>query len=92
MGAIATGFDVGYLGRWRGRLPSIYILRVINGLRRTLKRPLEVAKLKVYDDLYTRLDYKDGAKNICKLAKLRERKRRDFNQVKCVNVGIRGSK
>ena len=40
------------------------------------------AKLKVYDDLYTRLDSKDGEKRVYKLAKIRERKTRDFNQVK----------
>ena len=42
------------------------------------------AKLKAYDDLYTRLDSKEGEKMVYKLAKIRERKTRDFNQVKCI--------
>ena len=42
------------------------------------------AKLKAYDDLYTRVDSKKGEKKINKLAKIRERKIRDFNQVKCI--------
>ena len=42
------------------------------------------AKLKAYDDLYTRLDSKEGEKRIYKLAKIRERKSRDFNHVKCI--------
>ena len=41
-------------------------------------------KLKAYDDLYTRLDSKEGEKRVYKLAKIRERKTRDFNQVKCI--------
>ena len=42
------------------------------------------AKLKAYDDLYTRLDRKAGEKRVYKLAKIREKKIRDFNQVKCI--------
>ena len=42
------------------------------------------AKLKAYDDLYNRLDTKEGKKDIYKLAKLRERKTKDFNYIKCV--------
>lgn len=35
-------------------------------------------------NLYTTLDSKDREENIYKLAKLRERKTRDFNQVNCI--------
>ena len=42
------------------------------------------AKLIAYDDLYTRLDSKEGEKRVYKLAKIRERKTRDFNQVQCI--------
>ena len=41
-------------------------------------------KLKAYDDLYNRLDTNEGEKTIYKLAKLRERKTKDFNYIKCV--------
>lgn len=47
-------------------------------------RAVRDAKTGAYDDFYARLDSKDGEKNICKLAKLREKKTRDFSQVKCI--------
>ncbi|CAL5400242.1 unnamed protein product [Camellia sinensis] len=49
-----------------------------------VKKVVREIKLKVYDDLYTRLDSKEGEKMVYKLAKMRERKTRDFNQVKCI--------
>ncbi|CAL5326839.1 unnamed protein product [Camellia sinensis] len=49
-----------------------------------VKKVVREIKLKVYDDLYTRLDSKEGEKRVYKLAKIRERKTRDFNQVKCI--------
>ena len=49
-----------------------------------VKKAVTDAKMKAYDDLYTRLDSKEGEKRIYKLAKARERKTRDFNQVKCI--------
>ncbi|GMP25038.1 hypothetical protein CsSME_00002089 [Camellia sinensis var. sinensis] len=49
-----------------------------------VKKVVRETKLKVYDDLYTRLDSKEGEKRVYKLAKIRERKTRDFNQVKCI--------
>ena len=49
-----------------------------------VKKVVREAKLKAYDDLYTRLDSKEGEKRVHKLAKIRERKTRDFNQVKCI--------
>ena len=39
---------------------------------------------KAYENLYKRLDTKDGERDIYKLAKARERKTRDLNQVKCI--------
>ena len=42
-------------------------------------------KLKAYDNFYTRLNCKNEGKNdIYKLAKGRERKRRDFIESKCL--------
>ena len=42
------------------------------------------AKLKAYNDLYTKLGTQEGEKSIYKLAKLRDRKTKDFNNVKCI--------
>jgi len=43
-----------------------------------------VAKGRAYEDLYQQLGMKEGEKDIYKMAKVRERKTRDFNQVKCI--------
>ena len=40
--------------------------------------------MKAYEDLYTRLDTRQGEKYIYKCAKSKERKTRNFNQVKCI--------
>ena len=37
-----------------------------------------------YYDLYNKLETKDGEKDVYKLTKLRERKTRDFNNIKCI--------
>jgi hypothetical protein len=37
-----------------------------------------------YTELYRKLDTKDGANDVYKMAKLRKRKIGDFNQVKCI--------
>lgn len=47
------------------------------------KRAVTDAKMRACDDFYARLGSKDGEKNIYKLAKLGEKKFRDFSQVKC---------
>ena len=49
-----------------------------------VKKVVRDVKLKGYDDLYIILDSKEGGKRIYKLAKIREKKTRDFNQVKCI--------
>ena len=38
----------------------------------------------MYDNLYTKLGTQEGEKSIYKLAKLRDRKTNDFNNVKCI--------
>ena len=45
---------------------------------------MSVAKGKAYDDLYQRLGMKEGEKDIYRMAKIRERKTRDINQIKCI--------
>ena len=42
------------------------------------------AKFKAYGDLYNRLDAKDSEKIIYKLVKLRKRKTKDLNYIKCI--------
>jgi hypothetical protein len=37
-----------------------------------------------YTELYQKLDTKEGENDVYKMTKLRERKIRDFNQVKCI--------
>ena len=48
---------------------------------------MSVAKGKAYDDLYQRLGTKDGEKDIYRMARIRERKTRDINQIKCIKDG-----
>ena len=42
------------------------------------------AKGRAYDDLYQRLSTKEGEKDLYKMARVRDRKIRDLNQVKCI--------
>ncbi|KAG2563642.1 hypothetical protein PVAP13_8KG278518 [Panicum virgatum] len=51
------------------------------------KRAVSVAKGKAYDDLYQRLGTKKGEKGIYRMARIRERKTRDINQIKCIKNG-----
>ena len=48
------------------------------------KKVVGNTKLKDYNNLYNKLDMKECEKDIYKLAKLRERKTKDFNYIKCV--------
>ena len=51
--------------------------------KKTAKRAVSVAKGRTYEDLYQRLSTKEG-EDIYRMARVRERKIRDFNQVKCI--------
>ena len=42
------------------------------------------AKGRTYEDMYQRLNTKEGEKDIYRMARVRERKTRDFSQVKCI--------
>jgi hypothetical protein len=42
------------------------------------------ARGQTYTELYRKLDTKEGENDVYKMAKLQERKTRDFNQVKCI--------
>ncbi|KAM1611225.1 hypothetical protein TB2_000020 [Malus domestica] len=48
------------------------------------KKAVREAKLAAYDDMYKRLDTKEGELDIYKLARAREKKTRDLNQVMCI--------
>ncbi|PWZ36874.1 Craniofacial development protein 2 [Zea mays] len=52
--------------------------------KKSAKRAVSRARGQAYDDLYQRLDTKRGEKDIYRMAKIRERKTRDVNQVKCI--------
>jgi hypothetical protein len=52
--------------------------------KKTVKRAVSEARGQMYDGLYQRLDTKEGEKDICRMAKSRERKTRDIIQVKCI--------
>ena len=48
---------------------------------------MSVAKGKAYDDLYQRLGTKEGENDIYRMARIRELKTRDINQIKCIKDG-----
>ncbi|KAM1059887.1 hypothetical protein ACFX15_023923 [Malus domestica] len=48
------------------------------------KKAVREAKLAAYDDMYKRLDTKEGELDIYKLSRAREKKTRDLNQVRCI--------
>jgi hypothetical protein len=52
--------------------------------KKTVKRTVSEARGQMYDGLYQRLGTKEGAKDIYRMAKSRERKTRDIIQVKCI--------
>jgi hypothetical protein len=53
-------------------------------VKKTAKRAVIEAKGRAYDDLYQRLSTKEEDKDVYKMARIRERKTRDLNQVKCI--------
>ncbi|KAJ1253571.1 hypothetical protein BS78_K232400, partial [Paspalum vaginatum] len=52
--------------------------------KKIAKRAVSEAKGKAYDDLYQRLSTKGGEKDVYKMARIRDRKTRNLNQVKCI--------
>ncbi|KAK3510194.1 hypothetical protein QTP70_026787, partial [Hemibagrus guttatus] len=53
-------------------------------LQRRVKREVSKAKQKVYDKLYTRLDTREGEKDLCRLARQRDRDGKDVQQVRVI--------
>jgi hypothetical protein len=52
--------------------------------RRNAKKTVSEARGQTYTELYQKLDTKEGENDVYKMTKLRERKIRDFNQIKCI--------
>ena len=55
--------------------------------KKAVKRAVSEARGQAYEDLYQRLGTKEGEKDIYRMAKIRERKTRDVDQVKCIKDG-----
>jgi hypothetical protein len=56
-------------------------------VKRSAKRAVSVAKGQAFDNLYQWLGTKEGEKDIYRIARARERKTRDINQIKCIKDG-----
>jgi hypothetical protein len=56
--------------------------------KKTAKRAVSEVRGQMYDGLYQRLGTKEGEKDIYRMAKSRERKKRDIIQVKCIKDAI----
>jgi Reverse transcriptase (RNA-dependent DNA polymerase) len=52
--------------------------------KREAKKAVKEARGKAYEDLYQKLGTKEGEKCIYKLAKIRDRKTRDLNHIRCI--------
>ena len=52
--------------------------------KKAAKRAVSEAKGRAYEGLYQRLGTKEGEKDIYRMARVRERKTKDLNQVKCI--------
>uniref|UniRef100_A0A8I6YD54 Reverse transcriptase domain-containing protein n=1 Tax=Hordeum vulgare subsp. vulgare TaxID=112509 RepID=A0A8I6YD54_HORVV len=55
--------------------------------KKAAKRTVSEARGRAYEDLYQRLNTKEGERDIYKMAKIRERKTRDVGEVKCIKDG-----
>ncbi|KAK3517914.1 hypothetical protein QTP70_027301 [Hemibagrus guttatus] len=53
-------------------------------LQRRVKREVSKAKQKAYDELYTRLDIREGQKHLCRLGRQRDRDGKDVQQVRVI--------
>ena len=71
-------------------LQTLYYDRSVDNIekykvtKKTAKRAVSVAKGRAYEDLYQHLSTKEGEKDIYRMARVHERKTKDFNQVKCI--------
>ena len=52
--------------------------------KKEINKVMKKAKANVYQDLYDRLDSKDGENDIYRIARMREKKTRDLGTKKCI--------
>jgi len=52
--------------------------------KREAKKAVTVAKTNAYEQLYQRLEYKEGEKEVFKLPRAQERRTRDLSSVRCI--------
>ena len=55
--------------------------------KKEAKKTVREVNLAAFDDMYKRLDTKERKLGMYKLARVRERKTRDLNQVRCIKDG-----
>ena len=53
-------------------------------VKKEAKKAVNEAKTKVYQDIYARLDSKEGEKDIYRIARMREKKTRDLGIIRCI--------
>uniref|UniRef100_A0A8I6WS22 Reverse transcriptase domain-containing protein n=1 Tax=Hordeum vulgare subsp. vulgare TaxID=112509 RepID=A0A8I6WS22_HORVV len=81
------------LGRRRTVFRCLYLDRSAANMekykvvKKAAKRAVSEARGRAYEDLYQRLNTKEGRRDIYKMAKIRERKTRDVDEVKCIKDG-----
>lgn len=63
---------------------SASILEKYKEAKRNARQAVSGARGKAYDKLHQKLGTKEGEMEVYKMAKIRERKTRDLNQVKCI--------
>jgi hypothetical protein len=76
----------------RKNVTNVYITTGVLKMYKSTKKLEEMQKKKAvseargqtHTELYRKLDTKDGENDVYKMIKFRERKTRDFNQVKCI--------
>ena len=52
--------------------------------KKEAKKAVKKARAKVYQDIYERLDSKEGKKDIYRIARMREKKTRDLDTIRCI--------
>ncbi|ONL97690.1 ABC transporter B family member 25 mitochondrial [Zea mays] len=78
------GVTKGSIGESKDTWWSVVNIERYKVAKKTAKRAVTEAKGRAYDDLYRRLSTKEREKDVYKIARIRERKTRELNQVKCI--------
>jgi ribosomal protein L20A (L18A) len=75
----------------RKNATNVYINKGVMKIYRSIKKSEEMQKKtmsevrgQAYAELYQKLDTKKDENNVYKMAKVQDRKIRDFNQIKCI--------